>query len=60
MEEGAVQVFVVSLVHDSTEAERLSGESTLPPSMGKVHWFSIASVSQFRVLSPSACGNTGS
>ena len=65
MEEGAVQVFVVSLVHDSTEAERLSGEPTRPPSMGKAHlnWFSISSFalfSQFRILSPIACGNTGS
>jgi hypothetical protein len=63
-ERGAVQVFVVSLVHDSTEAERLSGESTLPSSMGKPHinWFSIAFslFSQFRILSLMACGNTGS
>jgi hypothetical protein len=63
-ERGAVQVFVVSLVHDSTEAERLSGESTLPSSMGKPHikWFSIALslFSQFRILSLMACGNTGS
>jgi hypothetical protein len=61
MEEGAVQVFVVSLVHDSTEAERLSGESTLPSSMEKSHlnWFS-ALFSQFRILSSIACVNTGS